>query len=74
MKSYIITKIFEADYGCEGIPEGESMQDIVCMRADDGETLNVKVNDSELIEKNINEGDRVYCNEKGEIFKEKKIQ
>lgn len=73
MKSYIVTAIFEADYGCEGILEGENLQDIVCLKDEKGIGLKIKADDLELIRKNINEGDRVYFDGRGEIFKQENI-
>lgn len=74
MKIYTITDIFEDDYGCEGIPAGEKLQDIVCLKDDNDITLQIKIADLELTEKNINQGDRVYFDSRGELFKEEIIK
>lgn len=70
MKSYIIIDMFEKDFGCEGLPEGQEMETEVSLRTVDGEILEVTIPDAELVSKDINEGDWVHFTSAGEIVKE----
>lgn len=70
VKTYIITKIFDHDFGCEGIQDGSELLVDLSIRDVDGNALEVSVSDSELVKKNINEGDWVYFTNTGEIRKE----
>ena len=68
---YLVKKITEEDFGCEGRPEGYEPKVQVDLRADSGDEISIRVKDQELYEKNINEGDWVYFDLNDEIFKEK---
>ena len=67
---YIVKQIIEPDFGCEGRPEGYITVDNVLLRDANGQEINMEIPDSELYEKNINEGDWVYFDLNNQIFKE----
>lgn len=68
--NYIVKQIMEPDYGCEERPEGYIAMDSVVLRDDDGQEITVEVADSELYEKDINEGDWVYFDRDNQIYKD----
>ena len=70
MKSHLVVNLLEADFGCEGRPEGMKAQTEVVLRDIDGSVMNVTVDDEELIKEDINEGDWVMFTRTGEIIKE----
>jgi len=70
MTAYIVKRITEADFGCEGIPDGGEMQAELMLRSEDGEEITVTAPDKELYEKHINEGDWVRFDIDGKIIKE----
>lgn len=70
MKSHLVVNLLEADFGCEGRPEGMKPQTEVVLRDIDGSVMNVTVDDEELIKNDINEGDWVIFTRTGEIIKE----
>lgn len=71
MAAYIVKQIYEADFGCEGMPDGSEIQAEILLRSEDGEEISVMVPDGELYDKNINEGDRVHFDAAdGSIIKE----
>lgn len=70
MKLYVVTKMQEQDFGCEGIPEGKEVETDVFLKDEDGNTHEVTVPDAELMRKGINEGDWVGFTTEGEILKE----
>ena len=43
---YEIIEIFEEDYGCEGIPEGEELMCTVLIRAENGFEKHIRLTDS----------------------------
>ena len=47
---YEIIEIFEEDYGCEGIPEGEELMCTVLIRAENGFEKHIRLADSFLTE------------------------
>lgn len=67
---YIVKKIVEPDYGCEERPKGYVAMDKVLLRDENGSEINVEISDSELYDKDINEGDWVYFDLDNKIFKE----
>ena len=67
---YIVKQIIEPDFGCEGRPEGYITDDNVLLRDANGQEISIEIPDSELYEKNINEGDWVYFDLNNQIFKE----
>ncbi|SEK34148.1 hypothetical protein SAMN02910377_00658 [Pseudobutyrivibrio ruminis] len=67
---YIVKKIQEADYGCEERPVGYLPQVLLRLRGETGQEIDMEVADSELLAKDINEGDWVFFDKDNEIFKE----
>lgn len=57
MKKYRILKIYEPDFGCEGLLEGQQKLDDVVLVDEVGNEIIVKIADEELYVKNLNEGD-----------------
>lgn len=52
---YKVIDIIEADFGCEGLPDGEEYcVDVVLEDIDTAETITVNVPDAELYRKEIN--------------------
>ena len=64
-----IVQIFDGDYGCEELLPGEKPQDSVILENEAGEQKIVTVDDEELCERGISEGDRVCISADGEILK-----
>lgn len=60
---YKVTKIWEADYGCEGIPEGKKPEVQVFFEADDGQTVCRRIEDDYLYTAQIQVGDCVELTE-----------
>ena len=60
MKKYTIVKIYEPDFGCEGLLEGQQRMDDVILRDNDGNEVTVQIADDELYAKNLNEGDEYW--------------
>ena len=54
--TYIITRIIEPDYGCEGLPENEESMDRVYLRGQDGSEIIRVVADALLYELGLDEG------------------
>ncbi len=67
---YIVKKIMEPDYGCEERPDDYVAMDKVILRDETGSEISMEIQDSELYEKNINEGDWVFFDLNNQIFKE----
>lgn len=61
MKEYIITRIIEPDFGCEGVPEDGEKCDEVRLSAADGSELSITVSDAYLYKINADEGSTVLC-------------
>lgn len=57
MKKYTIKKIYEPDFGCEGILDGQQRMDDVVLLDVNGNEVIVQIPDAELYSKNLNEGD-----------------
>ena len=68
---YIVKQIMESDYGCEERPDDYIAIDKVILRDDDGQEISMEIQDKELCNKNINEGDWVYFDVSNQIFKDK---
>ena len=67
---YIVKRIDEdLNFGCEERVEGESVMAVVTLMNPSGEEFIVKVEDAMLYECNINEGDKVYCDEENNLEK-----
>ncbi len=54
---YRILKIYDDDYGCEGVPEGQEPMCSVLTEDEKKVERWIKLSDSYLTENNINEGD-----------------
>lgn len=54
---YKILKIYEDDYGCEGVPEGQEPMCSVLVQDANGEERWIKLPDAYLTEKHLDEGD-----------------
>lgn len=67
---YIVKRIDEdLDFGCEERAEGAPVMAVVTLVNSSGEELRVKSEDAMLYERNINEGDKVYFDEKNKLEK-----
>ena len=66
--TYLVTEIFEPDFGCEGIPDGEEPCCEVWLRDENGNELTMKVPDAALYSRVITEGCRVELRE-GELVR-----
>lgn len=60
MKKYTIVKIYEPDFGCEGLLDGQQRMDDVVLKDMDGNEMKVQIPDAELYAKNLNEGDEYW--------------
>ena len=67
---YVVKQILEPDYGCEERPDDYVPMDRLTLRDINGREIDIEVSDSELYEKDINEGDWVYFDVNNTIFKE----
>lgn len=67
---YIVKQILEPDFGCEERQDDYVVMDNVILRDENGSEIDMKIPDSELYEKDINEGDRVFFDLSNHIFKE----
>ena len=67
---YIVKKILEPDSGCEERPDDYIAMDSVVLRDENGSEISMEISDSELYEKDINEGDWVFFDLNNQIFKE----
>ncbi|MCI7804465.1 MAG: hypothetical protein MR503_05235 [Oscillospiraceae bacterium] len=56
---YKIMKIYDDDYGCEGVPEGQEPMCSVLIQDSHGAEHWIKLSDGYLTENNLNEGDTV---------------
>ena len=65
---YIVKKILEPDYGCEERPDDYIAIDRVILRDESGSEISMEISDSELYEKDINEGDWVFFDVNNVIF------
>lgn len=67
---YTVKRINEdLDFGCEERTEGTPTMVIVSLTDHLGKEFQIKAEDAMLYERNINEGDRVYFDEKGKLDK-----
>lgn len=67
MKYQVIRINEDLDFGCEEKSEDEDVMAVVLLRDQDGNDKWIRQEDRKLYEKNIDEGDLVYLDEKGEI-------
>jgi hypothetical protein len=56
---YKILKIYDEDYGCEGVPEGQEPMCSVLVQDNDGNEKWIKLSDTYLRESNLDEGSTV---------------
>lgn len=54
--TYVITRIIEPDFGCEGLPENEERMDRVYLKGQDGSEIIRVVADALLYELGLDEG------------------
>lgn len=67
---YTVKRIDEdLDFGCEERSEDAPVMAIVMLSDPSGEEIRVKAEDAMLYERNINEGDKVYFDEKNNLEK-----
>ena len=67
---YTVKRIDEdLDFGCEERTEGAPVMAVVTLMNSSGGELIVKSEDAMLYERNINEGDKVYCDEENNLEK-----
>ena len=67
---YIVKRIDEdLNFGCEERAEGAPVMAVVTLMNSSGEEFIVKAEDAMLYERNINEGDKVYCDEENNLEK-----
>ena len=67
---YTVKRIEEdLDFGCEEREEGAPVMAVVTLVDSFGEEMRVKEEDAMLYERNINEGDKVYCDEENNLEK-----
>lgn len=60
---YLVKRIDEPDFGCEGRPEGKPAMDKVWLEAKNKEIIVIEVEDEKLYALDINEKDRVWYDE-----------
>ena len=66
---YIVKKIMEPDYGCEDRLDDYIAMDKDILLDESGFEISMKISDSELYEKDINEGDFVFLDDNNKIIK-----
>ena len=67
---YTVKRIDEdLDFGCEERTEGAPVMAVVTLMNSSGGEVRVKAEDAMLYERNINEGDKVYCDEENNLEK-----
>lgn len=65
---YIIKRIIEPDFGCEGLPENEVRKDRVILRAEDGSERVIVVPDELLYELGLDKGSSCEVDENGGVY------
>ncbi len=68
--TYLITKIQEADYGCEERPAGYVPQVLLRLQDESGQESYREVPDADLYAQDIEEGDRLTFTQDNHIQKE----
>ena len=66
---YIVERIEELDFGCEGRPEGMKDMVRVILKGDNGEKESMKVEDDWLYAHEVDEGSRVKLEREGKLVK-----
>lgn len=59
IKVYTVKDIEEADFGCEGLPDGQVLKDKVTLTEENGDTIIIEAEDAYLYKENIDVGDKV---------------
>ncbi len=64
MNTYKVINIFEEDFGCEGLPEGQEYTvNVILENCKTKELITISQPDAELYKKNININDIVFYKE-----------
>lgn len=71
MKEYKVKEIYEADFGCEGLPEGQRLKVVVRLVDMDGNETSIQAEDEWLIKQDINEGSMVVMDMEGRLLRHK---
>lgn len=71
MKKYTIIRIYEPDFGCEGLPDGDVLKDDVVVKDESGNVITMQIPDAMLYSIDIDEGDTFFICDDGKIVKEK---
>ena len=67
---YLVMRIDEPDFGCEGRPDGvEPMAKVILQKLKSEEEIQLEIPDAELYQKEINEGNEVAFSPDGVILK-----
>lgn len=67
---YLVMRIDEPDFGCEGRPDGvEPMAKVTLLKLKSEEEIQLEIPDAELYQKEINEGNEVAFSPDGVILK-----
>ena len=67
---YLVMRIDEPDFGCEGRPDGvEPMAKVTLRKLKSEEEIQLEIPDAELYQKEINEGNEVAFSSDGVILK-----
>lgn len=67
---YLVMRIDEPDFGCEGCPDGvEPMAKVTLMKLKNEEEIQLEIADAELYRKNVNEGSEVAVSPDGVMIK-----
>ncbi len=68
--TYTVKRIMEPDYGCEERPDDYIAMDKVILLDESSSEIKLEISDSELYEKDINEGDSVFLDHNNQIHKD----
>lgn len=60
MKKYLITRIDEPDFGCEGRPDGKPAMAAVFLEDEQGKEIVIAYEDAQLYMRHLDEGDFCY--------------
>ncbi len=66
---YKIIRIDEADFGCEGVPDGQPVKDEVTIETQSGSQFIMQIEDALLYKLDLNEGDSFSIDGEGNISK-----
>ena len=70
MNTYYVTRIEEPDFGCEGRPEGQEINDKVFLKQETTkEEMIIYMEDKLLYDRNVDEGTKVIIDEDGRLQK-----